>query len=87
MCLTSFMDNQLIKMTIFKTAVEMYTINSAYAMRQEKVTGSLVVGKEADLIVVDRDIFGIAEDDLDKAVVLQTVLQGEEVWRHKNFKH
>ena len=64
----------------------MYTINSAYAMRQEKVTGSLVVGKEADLIVVDRDIFGIAEDDLDKAVVLQTVLQGEEVWRHKNFK-
>ena len=81
------MDNQLIKMTIFKTAVEMYTINSAYAMRQEKVTGSLVVGKEADLIVVDRDIFGIAEDDLDKAVVLQTVLQGEEVWRHKNFKH
>ena len=81
------MDNQLIKMTILKTAVEMYTINSAYAMRQEKVTGSLVVGKEADLIVVDRDIFGIAEDDLDKAVVLQTVLQGEEVWRHKNFKH
>ena len=81
------MDNQLIKMTIFKTAVEMYTINSAYAMRQEKVTGSLVVGKEANLIVVDRDIFGIAEDDLDKAVVLQTVLQGEEVWRHKNFKH
>ena len=65
----------------------MYTINSAYAMRQEKVTGSLVVGKEANLIVVDRDIFGIAEDDLDKAVVLQTVLQGEEVWRHKNFKH
>ncbi len=64
----------------------MYTINSAYAMRQEKVTGSLVVGKEADLIVVDRDIFAVAEDDLDKAVVLQTVLQGEEVWRHKNFE-
>jgi predicted amidohydrolase YtcJ len=64
----------------------MYTINSAYAMRQEKVTGSLVVGKEADLIVVDRDIFAVAQDELDKAVVLQTVLQGEEVWRHKNFK-
>ncbi len=64
----------------------MYTINSAYAMRQEKVTGSLVIGKEADLIVVDRDIFDVAEDDLDKAVVLQTLLQGEEVWRHKDFK-
>ena len=44
----------------------MYTINAAFAMRQETVTGSLKVGKEADLIVVDTDIFNIDYNDIDK---------------------
>ena len=44
----------------------MYTINAAFAMRQETVTGSLKVGKESDLIVVDTDIFNIEYDDIDK---------------------
>lgn len=34
----------------------MYTINGAYAMRQEERTGSLTVGKEADLVVLDMNI-------------------------------
>jgi predicted amidohydrolase YtcJ len=68
----------------------MYTINGAYVMRQEGKTGSLVVGKEADFIVLDRNIFDLAENNQLKNIkstkVLQTILAGEEVWRSKYFK-
>jgi predicted amidohydrolase YtcJ len=67
----------------------MYTINGAYVMRQEGKTGSLVVGKEADFIVLDRNIFDLAENNQLKNIkstkVLQTILAGEEVWRSKYF--
>ena len=39
------------------TAVDAYTINAAFALKQEATTGSLEVGKRADLVVLDRDIF------------------------------
>jgi predicted amidohydrolase YtcJ len=41
------------------TAVDAYTINAAYAMKQDKTTGSLEVGKRADLVVLDRNIFTV----------------------------
>ena len=56
----------------------MYTINAAYAMRQEDTVGSLEIGKKADLVVVDRDIFNTK--DLKEAKVLQTVVDGQEVY-------
>lgn len=75
-----------------KTAVEMYTINGAYVMRQEDKTGSLVAGKEADFIVLDRDIFELGQSSsynerrrIKRAKVLQTVLAGQEVWTSRAF--
>ena len=58
------------------TAVEMYTINAAYVMRQEDRVGSLVKGKEADFIVIDKDIFNLPVADIVKTNVLMTVLEG-----------
>eukprot|EP00105_Crassostrea_gigas_P026205 XP_011447043.1 PREDICTED: uncharacterized protein LOC105341974 [Crassostrea gigas] len=64
-----------------KDAVEMYTINAAYAMRQEHVVGSLATGKDADFIVIDTDIIDQNNEDvIHKTRVLQTVLAGEEVY-------
>lgn len=57
----------------------MYTINAAFAMRQNHLTGSLEVGKAADLIVIDTDIFEHAEL-IRSAKVLQTVVAGEEIY-------
>ena len=60
----------------------MYTINGAYSMRQEDRTGGLTEGKDADFIVVDKDIFLMNNPaDIKKAKVLLTVLEGEEVWK------
>ena len=67
----------------------MYTLNGAYVMRQELKTGSLEVGKEADLIVIDRNIFDLEAAkkfaDISQSVVLQTVVAGEEIFRTAAF--
>jgi predicted amidohydrolase YtcJ len=59
-----------------ETAIDAYTINAAYAMKQEKTTGSLEVGKRADLVVVDRDILTIDPETIQDAKVLATYLDG-----------
>ena len=43
-------------------AIRNYTLNSAYALKVERSSGSLTVGKSADLIVVDRDVFKHSRD-------------------------
>lgn len=56
-----------------KDAVEMYTINAAFAMRQEHVAGSLATGKDADFVVIDTDIIDQNNADvIHKTRVLQT---------------
>lgn len=62
-----------------------YTIGGAYASFEEKETGSIEVGKAADLIVLDRDLFGIPPEQIHEARVLETLLEGVEVWRDRSF--
>jgi hypothetical protein len=64
-----------------ETVVSAYTINAAYALRQEQTTGSLEIGKRADLIVLDRDIFAIDPFELHATRVLSTYVDGHEVYR------
>ena len=61
--------------------VDAYTTNAAYALRQEKTTGSLEPGKRADFIVLDRDIFATDPFELHATRVLATYLDGREVYR------
>jgi predicted amidohydrolase YtcJ len=64
-------------------AVDAYTINAAFALKQEQTTGSLEPGKRADLIVIDRDVFAIDPSELHATRVLSTYLDGREVYsRH-----
>ena len=57
-------------------AVDAYTITAAFALRQDRTTGSLEPGKRADLIVLDRDVFTIDPRDLHETRVLETYLDG-----------
>ncbi|MCG7499443.1 amidohydrolase [Vibrio sp. Of7-15] len=61
-------------------AVNAYTINAARALGLEDVTGSLEVGKSADLVVLDRNIMQGSVNDIRRATVLMTMLQGELVF-------
>ncbi|MBC9251587.1 hypothetical protein A9179_15045 [Pseudomonas alcaligenes] len=66
-------------------AIRAYTLGPAYTLRQEQDTGSLQVGKQADLVVLDRDIFKLPTSQIGQAKVLWTLLGGEEVYRAKGF--
>ncbi|MFT5266247.1 MAG: putative amidohydrolase YtcJ [Polaribacter sp.] len=61
--------------------VKAYTINAAYAMRHEHKVGSLETGKEADFIILDKNIFEIPANEINTTKVLQTFLQGESVFK------
>ena len=63
------------------TAIKAYTINGAFTMRQETVTGSLELGKYADLIMVDRDLFTIPTNQIKHTKVIFTWLAGNEVYK------
>ncbi|WP_349917966.1 amidohydrolase [Aeromonas veronii] len=61
-----------------------YTINGARAVRQGEITGSIEVGKSADFIVLDRDLFALVEAGTPEQIadtrVERTVFQGETVY-------
>jgi predicted amidohydrolase YtcJ len=60
-------------------AIAAFTINAAYVNSQEDVTGSIEVGKYADLIVLDRNLFDISPEQISDARVLVTLLGGKVV--------
>ena len=62
------------------TMLALYTINAAYALGQERETGSIEVGKLADLIVLERNLFDLPADSLHTAKVTRTLLGGRTVY-------
>jgi hypothetical protein len=62
-------------------AIEIFTINSAYQLKQEQQSGSLEVGKFADMIVLDRNLFEIPITDVSETRVLMTMVGGAIVHR------
>ena len=58
-----------------------FTFNGAYANFLENHTGSLEVGKQADLIVLDQNLFEIPPGEIAKTKVLLTLVNGQEVYR------
>ena len=62
------------------------TMNAAYVVRQEKLVGSLEVGKLADLIMLDRNFFSIPAEDIANIRVLQTMVGGKIVYQAKGVQ-
>jgi predicted amidohydrolase YtcJ len=61
-------------------ALAAFTINAAYTNRLEKTTGSIEVGKNADLIVLDHNLFAIPATEIDRSKVLLTLFEGRAVY-------
>jgi predicted amidohydrolase YtcJ len=66
------------------SVIEAYTINGAYVMDQDHLTGSIEVGKEADFIVIDQNPFNIDSNKISEIKVLKTILAGEIVYQLSN---
>ena len=61
-------------------AIEAYTMGSAYAEGTESWKGSLTVGKAADVVVLDRDLFATPPENLRDAKVRMTITAGNVVY-------
>ena len=53
-----------------KAALKAYTLNSAYINFIEHETGSIEVGKQADLTVLDKNLFDLKSSEISEASVL-----------------
>jgi predicted amidohydrolase YtcJ len=61
-------------------AVKNYTLHAAFALHVEDKSGSLTVGKNADLVAVDQDIFAIPATKIAATHVLLTMYKGDVVF-------
>ena len=61
-------------------AVRAYTVNGAWAEFAEAAKGSIEAGKLADLVVLDRDIFAVPPEEISRAKVRMTVLDGRIIY-------
>lgn len=61
-------------------AIKSYTINGAYVNRLEKITGSLEVGKYADLVILDNNLFSIPAVEISDTRVVATFIEGRQVF-------
>ncbi|HMG89310.1 MAG TPA: amidohydrolase [Chryseolinea sp.] len=73
----------VLEATEVMTRVEMlkaYTINAAKVLMMEKTIGSIEPGKQADFVLVDRDVLSVSSDDVNKTSVIWTMFAGKIVY-------
>jgi predicted amidohydrolase YtcJ len=68
------------------TAIAGFTMGSAYVNHLDGSTGSIEVGKQADLAVVDRDLFAHPAEEIASAKVELTLVAGERVYADPAFR-
>ena len=62
-------------------ALKAYTINGAFAAFEEKIKGSLTIGKLGDVTILSKDILTIPEDQIPTARVLYTIVGGKVLYQ------
>jgi hypothetical protein len=65
--------------------IRSFTYNGAYANFLEDEIGSLEVGKRADLIVLEKNLFEIPVEEITKTRVMQTMVAGNVVYQAADF--
>ena len=66
-------------------ALSAYTIGAAYASGEENTKGSLVPGKLADLVVLDRDLYQIDPMEILETQVVATMVGGRFVYQGQSL--
>lgn len=61
-------------------AFRSFTLDAAYSGHQDHIIGSLAVGKKADFILVDNDLFTMSEENIWQSTVNQTWVNGKLVY-------
>ncbi len=67
-------------------AIKAMTLNGAIAVGKQKTYGSIEVGKSADMIVLDRNLFEIPPAQIADTLVLETVFEGQVVYQAEQYE-
>jgi len=67
------------KLTMEK-AIELYTLESAYASFEEERKGSIEPGKLADMVVLSQNLLEIPEDKILDTEVVYTIFDGKVIY-------
>jgi predicted amidohydrolase YtcJ len=62
------------------TLIRGYTLDAAYQLHMEDIIGSLEVGKKADLVILDKNLFDVDAYEIHKTQVVMTVMDGSVVY-------
>jgi len=65
-------------------ALKGMTIWAAYANFEEKIKGSIEIGKMADMVILQKDIMDIRIDAVPEVNVVATILNGDIVYQKPN---
>jgi len=65
---------------VLEDAIAAFTINAAYTNHLDEQTGSIEVGKQADLVVLDQNLFEVAPEAISATKVLLTLFEGKQVY-------
>jgi hypothetical protein len=57
-------------------ALRAYTVDNAFGMHLDNVTGSLRPGLRADLVILDRDLTAVPPETIKDAIVVMTIVDG-----------
>ena len=57
-----------------------YTLGGAYQIHMDKQIGSIEVGKKADFVILDKNLFEVGSYDIHKVKVVETLLGGKRVY-------
>jgi hypothetical protein len=68
-----------------KDMIQSFTYNGAYANFLEGETISIEEGKQADIVVLDQNLYGIPPTEPAKTKVLLTLVAGKEVFIDSEF--
>ncbi|MDH6253603.1 putative amidohydrolase YtcJ [Chryseobacterium sp. H1D6B] len=62
-------------------ALKAITINAAYQLQEEKTKGSIIAGKLADFVILDRNPLAIDPETIRSISVLETIKEGVSVYK------
>ncbi len=68
--------------TTLEEMITTFTFNGAYANFLDEDTGSLEVGKKADIVVLERNLFDVPPTEIGQTKVVLTLVDGKEVYRN-----
>ena len=70
------------KLTV-EEAIQAYTLNSAYASFEEKIKGSITVGKLADMAVLSDNLLEIEPKEIKDVENVITILGGKVIFQNR----